>query len=278
MFRATLMGANTGCSFSTWNHQWSKSQRKKPKQKQKKPPQIGNQQAKPIPLTAVFCMCSELLSTVTCLWCSFCLLSSLFSCWSELDRKAITPRSMFAVMETTWGTDLRPSRHWKMLCENTTCEEQGWTAACVSYKTRQFWRANKMSESQCVQKPQSARITCKNLTFYFKICTGKIININLGFNQRHKTGERSESQSLCNCSLGMHLNIALKETHWPAVWTGLLCVCAAARCLLDSTASPGPAGPRGNRTWSSHREMPPLRAPPAAPHCCWSWMERGQTG
>lgn len=60
------------------------------------------------------------LWVITFLWCSFCLLSSFFSCWSELDRKAIAPRSTFPVTETTWGTDLRPSRHWKTI--DTACD------------------------------------------------------------------------------------------------------------------------------------------------------------
>ena len=51
---------------------------------------------------------------------SFLLLSSFLSCCSELDRKAIIPRSMFPLTETTWGTDLRPSRHWKTI--DTACE------------------------------------------------------------------------------------------------------------------------------------------------------------
>lgn len=94
----------------------------------------------------------------------------------------------------------------------------------------------------------------------------------------------SENQSLCNSSLGTWLNLdpdlkhTLKEADGPAVWTGLLCVCAAAQHLLDSTVSPGPPDPTGSCRWSSHREMPPVRAPPAGLHCCWSRTGRGQTG
>lgn len=48
----------------------------------------------------------------TFLCCSFCLLPSFLCCCSELDRKAIMPRSTFPLTDRTWGMDLRPSRLW----------------------------------------------------------------------------------------------------------------------------------------------------------------------
>ncbi len=127
--KATLTGANTGCNFRTWNKQQTKTQWEDIQKRDHWKESHHKREGKYNPL-------NNSVWVITFLWCSFCLLSSFFSCLSELDRKAITPRSTFPVTETTWGTDLRPSLRWKTI--NTVWLNWRkaailWIAACVSY-------------------------------------------------------------------------------------------------------------------------------------------------